>query len=349
LLVCTHARQALAAPGGKLLELKVLSESLKGNLLGDPADQPVAVYLPPNYETSPMKRFATLYLLHGFTGKIGNWTKNGYQGMRLGPMMDRLIAKGAIRDMVVVVPNGDNAYRGSFYTNSSVTGNWEDFISRDLVSYIDRNYRTIARAGSRGITGHSMGGYGAILMGVKHPDVFGAVYAMSPACLGFEADLDAGNPAWSKALGIKSRAELKAEPKTLDEFYVDAFVAMSAAFSPNPKRPPLYLDFPFQQNNGQIIPNESAHAAWRSKMPLHMIEDYKSNLSKLRGICIDVGEKEEFAHIRLTSARFSNELAKRNIPHVFEIYAKGDHGSRIRDRLETHVLQFFSSTLDFNP
>ena len=93
--------------------------------------------------------------------------------------------------------------------------------------------------------------------------------------------------------------------------------------------------------------NESAMARWRAKMPLYMIDETRENLLKLRGIFIDYGEKEEFSHIRITSHQFSNALAERNIPHVFEVYADGTHGSLIRQRIETRLLQFFSEKLDF--
>ena len=183
------------AAAGKLVQVKVSAPALKGNMLGDPAAQSVAVYLPPSYDTSPARRFPTIYLLHGFTGNNKAWTTNGYQGMSLQPLMDEMIKSGKIREMIVVAPNGWNAYRGAFYTNSSVTGNWEDYIYRDLVQSIDANYRTIAKPESRGIAGHSMGGYGAVTLAMKHPDVFSAVYALSPCCLGMEGDFTSDNPA----------------------------------------------------------------------------------------------------------------------------------------------------------
>src|SRR5205085_3914749 len=124
-----------------------------------------------------------------------------------------------IGEMIIVVPNGTNAYSGSFYTNSAVTGNWEDYLIRDLTSYIDGKYRTLASAESRGIAGHSMGGYGSIILAMKHPDVFGAVYALSPCCLGIEGDMGADNAAWLKTLRLKSKDELKKNPETLEEFY----------------------------------------------------------------------------------------------------------------------------------
>ncbi len=333
---------------GRLVEVKVSAPALKGNLLGDPVEQSVAIYLPPSYDTSPAKRFPTLYLLHGFLGNNKAWTAGGYQGMSLQPLMDEMIKGGKIREMIVVVPNGWNAYKGAFYTNSTVTGNWEDYIYRDLVQNVDANYRTIARPESRGIAGHSMGGYGAVVLAMKHPDVFSAVYALSPCCLGMEGDLTSENPAWLKTIRLTSKDQLKAKPETPDEFYQIVFVALSAAFSPNAERGPFYVDFPYQEQNGRLEKNESAFAKWRAKMPLYIVDENKENLLKLHGIFIDYGQKEEFPAIRTTSQQFSKALSERNIPHMFEVYEGGTHSSKIRERLETRVLQFFSEKLDFS-
>ncbi len=335
------------ATAGRMVDGKISALSLKNNLLGDPAEQSFSVYLPPSYDTSPAKRFPTLYLLHGFLSSYKVWTNNSYQGMSLQPLMDEMIKSGKIREMIVVAPNGRNAYQGAFYANSTVTGNWEDYIYRDLVQNVDANYRTIARAESRGIAGHSMGGYGAMSLAMKHPDVFSAVYALSPCCFGIEGDFSAENPAWLKTVRLTSKEQLKAQPGSIDEFFQLAFVAASSAFSPNPQRSPFYVDFPYQERDGKLEKNESAMARWRAKMPLYMIDETRENLLKLRGIFIDYGEKEQFSDIIKTSQQFSNALAKRNIPHVFEVYAGGDHGNLIRQRLETRVMQFFSEKLDF--
>ena len=357
LLICMIFMLSFARPSwtqemargatGKLIEATIPVPALKGNKLGDAAEQPVAVYLPPSYETSPQKRYPTLYLLHGFTGKITEWTRNGYQGMSLQPVMDGLIKSGAIGEMIVVVPNGANAYGGSFYANSTVTGNWEDYIARDLVTYIDNTYRTIAKSESRGIAGHSMGGYGSIMLAMKHPDIFSAAYALSPCCLGLEADMGAENPAWQKTLALKSQNELKKRPETFDEFWTLVFVALSAALSPNPEHSPFFADYPFRLENGRLVPNEAVYKKWLSKMPVNLVDEYKENLLKLKGLYIDYGQNEEFSHIRNASQEFSRKLAERNIPHGFEIYAGGTHGNMIRERLETKVLPFFSKVLTF--
>ncbi|MEP6912712.1 MAG: alpha/beta fold hydrolase [bacterium] len=331
----------------RLIEVKIPAPALKGNLVADPIEQSVIIYLPPGYDASPTKRFPTVYLLHGFLGDAHAWTSGGYQGLSLRQTMDEMIKKGSSREMIVVAPNGKNAYLGSFYTNSVVNGNWEDYIFRDLIAYVDANYRTIARPESRGIAGHSMGGYGAVVIGMKHPEVFSAIYALSPCCLGLEGDFGPTNPAWLKTIRLTSKDQLKTKIESFDDFYKVAFVALSAAFSPNPERGPFYADFPFQERDGRVEKNEPAYAKWKSKMPLYMIEENKQNLLKLRGIFIDYGQNEEFTHIQISGRLFSTALAERGIPHTFEIYEGGNHISKIRQRVETRVFQFFSEKLDF--
>lgn len=328
------------ASSSKLIDAKVHSRALENNLLGDPADQQVAVYLPPSYEASPSKRFPVIYFLHGYS------TENQVmeRGKQFQDLMNKLIADGTVREMIVVVPNGRNAYNGSFYTNSSVGGNWEDFISRDLVSYIDGKYRTIPQAASRGITGHSMGGYGSIMLGMKHPDIFGAVYSLSACCTSLLADMGPSNMAWRTALKFKGNDDFRTD--SFNNVYAIALTAMAAAFSPNPKNAPLFLDFPFQLENNILVPNGEAYATFQAKLPVNMVAEYTSNLLKLRGIYIDYGVQEEFSHIPAGSLALSRELSEHGIPHTFEVY-QGDHNRRIPERLETRVLPFFSQILKF--
>ncbi|HEY7543326.1 MAG TPA: esterase, partial [Blastocatellia bacterium] len=180
------------------------------------------------------------------------------------------------------------------------------------------------------------------------PDVFGAIYALSPCCLGLEGDLSETNSAWSRVLRLTSREQMPREVRSFEDFFTVAFVALSAAFSPNPARAPLYEDMPFQERDGRIQKNDAVYAKWQSKMPLYMVEEYKQNLLRLRGIFLDYGQKEEFSHIRSTTSSLSKALAERQIPHVFEIYEGGDHGNKVRERLETRLLGFFSDRLDFS-
>ncbi len=215
---------------GAIENITVHSVALERNKLGDPADQDVAVYLPPSYRSASPKRYPSLYLLHGFDSNIRAWTSHGYQEMNLQQSMDALIAAGEVREMIVIVPNGRNSYLGSFYTNSIVSGGWEDFVDRDLVTYMDSHYRTIPQAASRGVAGHSMGGYAAIMMGMKHPELFGAVYAMSPCCLGMAGDLTSTNPFWHAALAVKDKEQFAKDPESVEHFWTDVFVSLGGGF-----------------------------------------------------------------------------------------------------------------------
>jgi len=331
---------------GKQVEVKFNAPSLKGNLLGDATEQSVSVYLPPSYDASPTKRYPVVYLLHGFGVNYQLWTADAY-GLNLPSILDALIGGGKIREMIVVAPNAKNAYGGSFYVNSTVTGNWEDYIYKDLISYIDGNYRTLPRPSSRGIAGHSMGGFGAVYVGMKHAEIFSAIYAMSPCCLGLEGDLNEPNPAWKRVGHFTSKEELPKQPKSPDDFYQTVFVALSAAFAPNTESKPFYGDFLYREQDGKLLQSEAAVARWKAKMSLYLVEDYKQNLLRLRGIFLDYGQKEEFSHIRIGTLLFSKALAERGIPHTFEVYEGGTHTSKVKERLQTRVFQFFSDKLDF--
>ena len=176
----------------RFVEVIIPAPSLEGNLLGEPTKQPISIYLPPSYDTSPDKRYPVIYLLHGFTGSNRTWmvdselnigepppgsTDIGY-GYNIMPILDTLIAEGKIREMIVVAPSTMNAYKHAYFVNSSAAGNWEDYLLQDVLSYVDGNYRTLAQASSRGITGHSGGGSSAVYVGMRHPDVFSTVYSL---------------------------------------------------------------------------------------------------------------------------------------------------------------------------
>lgn len=208
-----------------------------------------------------------------------------------------------------------------------------------------------------------MGGYGAVMLAMKHPEIFSPMYALSPCCLVMEADMSEANSAWPGVLQLTSKDQLSNPPRSFAQFYHSAFIALSAAFSPNPNRAPFFVDFPFEAKSGVCKPppdgklltkapcvqkNEAVYAKWRSYLPGYIAEANKDNLRKLRGIFLDYGEKEEFDHIRTGVKLLSSTLSELNIPHQFEVYADGDHGSLIRQRMETRVLPFFNEKLVFD-
>jgi len=158
--------------------IKVHSRAIEGNLEGDSADRDVIVMLPPSYAKAPKRRYPVLYALHGYSIGADQWTRE----IHVPQTIEGAFAKGA-REMIVVFPDSKTVHNGSMYSSSQTTGDFETFVSRDLVGYVDAHYRTIAARTSRGLVGHSMGGYGASRIGMKHPEVFGALYMMSPCCL----------------------------------------------------------------------------------------------------------------------------------------------------------------------
>jgi S-formylglutathione hydrolase FrmB len=271
------------------------------------------------------------------TGKPGEESLTG--------LLDAAIAQAATSEMIVIVPEARNAYFGSFYANSELIGNWEDAIVREVVPWIDSRFRTIAAPDSRGIAGHSMGGYGAIMMAMKNPDVFGALFALSPCCIALIDDWGPENGAWSKALRMRSRDELNPEPQTFEELYPTIFIAMAAAFSPEPTGTGLRVRMPFAERAGQLIPDEPAYSEWKGAMPLYQVQRYQDRLQRLKGIYLDFGAREELTHIRSGTRMLSGELARLGIPHTFDIYAEGNHWSHLKKRIKSRVLPFFSEVL----
>src|SRR5262245_23433797 len=153
--------------------------------------------------------------------------------------MNRGIAEGRFGEMIIEMPDERTKMMGSLYTNSSATGNWEDFTVKELVSFIDLKYRTLARSESRGLAGHSMGGYGAIKLGMKHPEIFSVVYGMNPAVLGFVADISMENPAFGLLLKMTTVEEVRS-----GGLLSMGAIALAQAFSPDPALPPFYANLP---------------------------------------------------------------------------------------------------------
>lgn len=329
--------QLARADGGRIVHEKIHGISLEKNPAGESADRSVTVYLPPSYD-SGTKRYPVIYLLHGIGDDDAMWMERKGPYATIKDVMDHGIGEGRFGEMIVVMPDEKTQWYGSFYTNSAWTGNWEDFTSRDLVAAIDAKYRTLARPSSRGIAGHSMGGHGAIKLGMKHPDVFGVVYGMNAAVLGWGGDLCIDNPGFAAVLKMKTREEVEA-----GGLYPMAILCLAQAFSPNPQRPPFHVDFPFELIDGKLRPAEPAFSKWEENMPVYLVKRYRANLEKLRGLRFDSGWDDEYSHIVLTNRGLSRELTSRGIDHVFEEY-NGDHRNRMwgrTGRLHATVLPYF--------
>jgi enterochelin esterase-like enzyme len=307
--------------------IKIPGAALQGNLEGNAAERDVLVFLPPSYASQRNRRYPVVYALHGYSIGAEQWSKE----IHLPQTIEGAIAEGA-KDMIVVLPDSKTVHNGSMYSSSATTGDFEQVIARDVVAYIDAHYRTIAKRTSRGLVGHSMGGYGASRIGMKHSDVFGSLYIMSPCCL---APRQAGpvNPETEKALeAVKTPAD-----SAKLSFGLRAQLASAAAWSPNPKNPPLYLDLP--SKNGQI--QADVIAKWAANAPLAFVDQYIGNLKQYRGIVIDVGDQDG---LRTGATKLHEILDSYGVANTFEIYP-GTHTSAVAVRFQKHVMPFFSKNL----
>jgi S-formylglutathione hydrolase len=313
--------------------------SLEANLIGDSPRRSTLVFLPPGYERQKKMRYPVVYLLHGFNGfGVGNkgWIRAG--GNFNVETISRLITEMKIRPMIVVMPDGSNRYGGSIYTNSITTGNWEDYIALELVAFIDKNYRTLPRAESRGIAGHSMGGYGALKIAMKHPDVFGAVYGTSSCCMTYTP-----TPVNAQSV-IAARKLTSFEEADKASFAVRVSFAFAAAWSPNPMKPPFFSEYPFGENSDDSEQSTAVSARWQANIPTYMADQYVTSLRRLRGIAFDAGTQE--AAIQSANRQFAESLKRNKVEHTFEVF-DGGHTDKVRERIETKMLPFFSRTLVF--
>jgi S-formylglutathione hydrolase len=324
--------------GGVIRTVDVPAPSLKGNLLGDSASRTTSIYLPPSYRFSRFHRYPVIYLLHGFAADNRAFISGNYQGLSIRVAMDSLIARGTIQEMIVVTPNARNRYDGAFYANSPVTGNWEDFIVRDLIRYVDSHFRTIAARSGRAVAGHSMGGNGALRLGMRYPELFSVVYAMSP----YGLSLDTAPPkwiatAWMKALSLTDSSQFRKAG-----FAVDLLISESAVYSPDTARRPFFVDFPFRTEQGRLVIDSAIAKKWR--LPLSEVRQHSTNLRRER-IGFDSGRGDAFVAIPRDVTLLDRTLTELGIPHFAELY-DGGHADKIRQRLEQVALPFISASFE---
>ena len=308
--------------------IKVHGSALEGNLEGNAADRDVLVFLPPGYRKESKRRYPVVYALHGYSIGAEQWAGE----IHVPQTIEGAFASGS-KQMIVVLPDSKTVHNGSMYSSSVTTGDFENFVARDLVAYMDQHYRTLARRESRGLVGHSMGGYGATRIGMKHADVFGALYIMSPCCLSVRgapgADIE------------KAIAEVRTPADSAKlSFFARATLASAAAWSPNPDKPPLYLDFP--TINGE--PQADVLARWAANSPLAFVDQYVGNLRRYAGIAIDVGDQDG---LRVDAAKLQAQFRRYGLASTFEEY-KGTHASAVAVRFQNHVIPFFTKQLRFD-
>jgi S-formylglutathione hydrolase FrmB len=351
---------------GTLIVRTIDARSLARNRMGIAERQQLAIYLPPSYREG-QRRYPVLYWLPNFTACLWRYTGGDYQRFHLRQTMDELIAKGAAREMIVVIPNAVHMLGGSCFRNSPLTGNWEDYIVKDVVGYMDSQYRTIRSAGARGLTGHGMGGTGALEIGLKHPDLFSGVYAMSPALFDTNGLRDAGMLSdrqlekWQARLAewrgldeaarrkgfrdyIQSRLNSPSRDRSLEGLYV----AYAAAVSPDLSLPYPHIAFPApgalsRPGTPLIARFENGFGGWPEK-----VSQYLARGGGLSAITIEYGKEDDYQWIRHGCDYVSQLMRGMGVANELVLHA-GGHESTLGRRLETAMLPSISKMLRDSP
>ncbi|QHT66233.1 esterase family protein [Rhodocytophaga rosea] len=305
---------------GKVIVERFLAPSLQGNRGGEDPMRRLTIYLPPGYQEGA-RRYPVFCFLHGFL--VNDSLMMVYN--RFKELMDMAILSGKLHPMILVLPSSDTKFGGSYYTNSALTGNWADYIGKDVVNYIDQNYRTLANRNSRGLCGHSMGGYGALKIGMLFPDTFGAVYALSPATLNWAAEYSLTNPAFKGMDSFRNEYSAKQITDELpqgkrEKFYIQLMADLARTYSPDEGKNFLSAAMPVTFVGDSMVVHKEILAKWEANFPVNMIDQHLSALKQLNALKIDWGRNEEFPHIPITCLQFSKKLEANGVKHFAEEY-----------------------------
>ena len=317
------------------IEMPVLeSDILRENPLSDPANRRVPVILPPDYADSE-RRYPVLVALTGFTGKgIMLLNEDSWQP-NLAERLERLYAAG-MPHAIVVLPDCFTRYGGSQYINSGATGRYEDYVIDEIIPWVDAHYRTLATPQSRGVFGKSSGGYGSMILGMRHPEVFGALACHSgdmffelcyapdfpKACNRFNAN--GGVEAWWKQF----EAQVKKNGADFDALNI---LAMAACYSPDPNAP-LGISLPMDLHTCARVPE--VWARWLEWDPVEVLDHYGEHLRGMRLVFIDCGDHDQF-NLHYGARLMAARLAARNI--AFEHEEFDDNHSSIQYRYDVSL------------
>lgn len=324
-LAAVWAGPAAAQEQARINWVEVHSPAIAGNLEGNTAERKVLVVTPPGYDENSGKRYPVVYYLHGYWAPV----EAQQAGFRLHEAVQAAAEAG--NALIMVMPDGFSKLRGGFYSSSPTVGDYESFVADDLVTWVDANYRTIAARDSRGLAGHSMGGYGTARIAMKRPEVFSSIYMMSACCL----DPMQMTPEQARAIEAMTEADVAAA-----QFGQLAAVSTLATWSPDPTDDGLLKVYTGLKEDGTIDPLVNQRLAANS--PVVLVPQYLPALNSLEAFAMDIGDKDFLLE---GNRLFRAELDRFGVKYDFELY-EGDHGNRIAERIRTEVLPFFGEHLD---
>ena len=331
----------LAADSGSHVVVSQLrGESLSHSLIGTDPVRKLAVYLPAGYE-SATQRYPVIYYL---PNPLAKFDEDFYRG-QARDLLDRAVSAGQIGKVIFVAVDMATPVGCSWYVNSPVTGNWEDFMVREVVPHIDANFRTLGSRDSRAIVGDFMGGYGAIRFGMTHPDIFGTVYALHPVGTGSGIYTMYSRPDWKLLEHIQSLDELKDSP------YGVIFTSIFQASVPDVNKPPLYIDLQAHAVGDAVEIDSAVTERLRNNFLLEtMIGKYADNLKSLRGLRFDWARNDGNHDHVYSNQAFTHKLNEFGIPHEAEeyngVWGSGNWGAD--GRVYTEVLPFLARHIVFD-
>jgi enterochelin esterase family protein len=311
---------------------------LAGNLLGDPSERDVFVYLPPGYEQSGV-RYPTAYLLHAYGTTAQQLITPATDGQHWKPpledVLDPVFGRMGVVPMIVVIPDGWSRWGCGQWVDSPVTGNFEQYVLHDVIPYVDANYPTVSGARSRGVFGFSSGGFGALNIASRNPEVFGAM-----AVLSADSFLDLTHKFMLYKFLDSIWPEAPSGPMDGNE-WSEIVYDYSATYSPNPDRPPHYVDLPVAFPSGELI--QDVWDRWLSFDPVVNVHHRLENLRKLSGILLDVGSNDDY-NLHWGHRLLSHHLNAAGIEHEHRENS-GNHGGRSRERYQV-ALSWLSQVLE---
>jgi S-formylglutathione hydrolase FrmB len=313
---------------GSLDRLVVESDALADNPLGDPARRPLYVYRPPGVERDHPRPLPSVYVIQGYTGQLDMWfARNPFQPTVI-EAFDALFASGSCPDAIVVFADAWTSYGGSQFLNSTSTGRYMDYLCDEVVEFVDARYPTAADRDHRGLAGKSSGGYGAMVVPMLRPDVFGALASHAGDAL-FEWAYLPEMPNFVRTMRERFEGSMEVffeQVAAFEHFDVERFRAIefygyAAAYSPDPQQPGKAL-LPVDLATGRLI--DDVWAQWLEKDPVRMAPAHADALRSMRRIYLDAGMSDEY-YLDLGATAFGAELDKLGVEHSLELF-DGKHG-----------------------
>jgi S-formylglutathione hydrolase FrmB len=307
------------------------SRALVGNPLGDATARRVAVWLPPSYAAAADRRFPVIYLLAGYAGTGEQMFSGTPWQPGLGDRLDRLAAAGGMGEAIVVAPDCFTRWGGAQYLDSFAIGDYETHVVREVVPAIDARFRTIAARGSRAIGGKSSGGFGALVLAMRNPDLFSAV-ASHAGDMCFELSALPDLPIAARTLrrhGVVSgflRQFEAAEKKGSADFTTMMVLAQAGAYSPEPGRE-HGVALPFDLDTGEI--DWTVWQRWKAWDPIEMIATHAQALRRMNLIFVDAGTRDEH-NLDLGARIFVRRLQTLGIACEHQEFDDGHRGTAYR-------------------